>query len=70
MPRKISLQKEILTDIETIKKDKKLHQELNFRLRSQAIDDLEFHIIDRIDALLESTEASDSLHALKQCQRC
>ena len=59
------VQDEILSDIEAIEKNGKLYQERNFYLRSQAIDYIEFHIIDRIDALMESTDVYD-LMSLKQ----
>ncbi|MDB5144959.1 MAG: class SAM-dependent methyltransferase [Mucilaginibacter sp.] len=59
------VQDEILSAIEAIEKDGKLYQEKNFNLRSQAIDYIEFHIIDRIDALIESTAVYD-LMSLKQ----
>jgi hypothetical protein len=60
------LHDEILSDIETIGKDIKLFQEKNFNLRSQAIDYIEFHVIDRIDALMEGTRAFESMNFLKQ----
>jgi hypothetical protein len=59
------VQDEILSGIEAIEKDEKLYQEKNFNLRSQAIDYIEFHIIDRIDALMGSTDVYD-LMSLKQ----
>jgi hypothetical protein len=60
------LRDEILSDIETIEKDEKLCREENFNARSQAIDDIEFHIIDRINALTETADALDQLNFLKQ----
>lgn len=66
MQLKNMLQDEILSDIETIEKDGKLYQEMNFDLRSQAIDYIEFHVIDRIDAVMESTDAFDRINFLKQ----
>jgi hypothetical protein len=60
-----TVQDEILSDIEAIEKDGKLYQEKNFNLRSQAIDYIEFHIIDRIDAVMESADVYD-LMSLKQ----
>ena len=50
MPLTIALQDEILSDIETFDKDLSLYSEKNFKSRIQAIDFIEFHIIDRINA--------------------
>ena len=55
----------ILSEIEIISGNGKLYQEKNFRLRAQAIDDLEFKIIDRIDALLENRDVLDKMSDLK-----
>jgi len=60
------VQDEILSVIGSIGKDEKLYQEKNFNLRLQAIDYIEFHVIDRIDALMESTDAFDLMNFLKQ----
>jgi hypothetical protein len=65
MQLKNMLQDEILSDIETIEKDEKLYREMNFNLRSQAIDYVEFHVIYRLDALMESTDAFDRMNFLK-----
>ncbi len=60
-----TLVREILADIETIGTDGELYQEKNFNKRSQALDDIEFHIIDRVDALMESKGTTDQLNNLK-----
>jgi len=44
---------ELLDDIKAIVNDERLYHEKNFNLRAQAIDDIEFHIIDRIDGINE-----------------
>jgi precorrin-6B methylase 2 len=66
MPLMITLRDEILSDMESIAKDPKLYPEKNFNVRIQAIDFIEFHIIDRINVLTESGEPSDQLLELKQ----
>src|SRR5258706_9859052 len=63
---KSMLYDEILCDIDTTRKDEKLYLEKNFNLRLQAIDYIEFHVIDRIDAHIESTEVFDQMNFLKQ----
>jgi hypothetical protein len=66
MPLSLDIQDEILSDIETIDNDPDLYTEKKFNTRVQAIDFVEFHIIDRINALLESGIRSDYLQDLKQ----
>ena len=66
MQLKKSLQAEILSDIEAIEKDGNLLVEKNFNARLQAIDYIEFHVIDRINALMESSEVFDWMNFLKQ----
>ncbi|HEY4968098.1 MAG TPA: hypothetical protein VII28_16940, partial [Puia sp.] len=61
-----SLQAEMLSDIETVAKDRNLFREKNFHARSEAIDYIETHIIDRIDALLEIAGANEDFIALKE----
>jgi hypothetical protein len=63
---KNTLEDEILSNIETIEKDEKLYFEKNFNLRLQAIDYIGFHVIDRINALMESTDPFDIMNFLKQ----
>jgi len=60
------LHHDILSDIETIGNDERLYQEKNFNLRLQAIDYIEFHVIDRIDALMNRTDEFDLMNFLKQ----
>jgi len=57
---------DIRKDIEVIEKDERLYEEKHFKLRAQAIDDIEFHIIDRIDGLITEVDAIDQLYFLKQ----
>lgn len=57
---------EIRSDIQTIEGDTALFDELNFDDRANAIDFIEFHIVDRIDSLLLQSEATGELKSLKQ----
>lgn len=61
-----TLHNEILSDIETIKQDDSLFQEKNFNGRLNAIDFIEFHIIDRINGLLENADSFSQLEKWKQ----
>lgn len=56
---------EIQKDIETIAQNASLYQEKNFNSRMEAIDFIEFHIIDRIEGLLRNITQLDKLNALK-----
>jgi hypothetical protein len=60
------IQQEIRSLIEAIGKDKDLFFERNFVIRSEALDDIEFQVIDRIQFLIESTDSSDELNDLKE----
>jgi Histone methylation protein DOT1 len=60
------LEDKILSDIEMIEKDGNLLQEKNFNARIQAIDLIEFHMIDRLDALGENRDLSGQIKFLKQ----
>ncbi|HTH82651.1 MAG TPA: hypothetical protein VL490_06930, partial [Mucilaginibacter sp.] len=53
---------EIRSAIEAIEKNAKLREEMSFDSRANAIDFMEFHIIDRMDGLPSSADAA----ALKQ----
>jgi hypothetical protein len=66
MQLKNNLTDEILSDIETIEKDVALYQEKNFNLRVQAIDYIEFNVIDRINALVENRDTPDRMIFLKE----
>lgn len=57
---------EIQSDIEAIEKNAALYQEANFDRRAEAIDYLEFNIIDRLEALLQTINPSEELIRLKQ----
>jgi Histone methylation protein DOT1 len=61
-----SLQEEILSDIENIGNDLNLCQEKNFNARTDAIDYLEFHVIDRLNTLIESRDIPDKMNSLKE----
>jgi hypothetical protein len=60
------LEQEILSEIETIAGDERLFIEKNFLLRSQAMDDIEFHVIDRLESLAESNDSFSRLNDLNQ----
>lgn len=55
---------EIRTDIESIERDSALYDEANFVGRAEALDDLEFRVIDRIAGLLQTTEEPAGLDGL------
>jgi hypothetical protein len=57
---------EILSEIKKIGNDPRLLLEKNFNIRLEAIDYLEFHVIDRINALMESRDGSQRLYSLKE----
>jgi hypothetical protein len=56
---------EILSDIETIRKNNILYREKEFTARIQAIDFIEFHVIDRINMILESHGTNEELESLR-----
>ncbi len=53
------LYRELESDIETIENDASLVDEINFAGRVEAIDRLEFHILDRLEITLDSNHADD-----------
>ena len=57
---------EIQADIQTIEQDEAIHQEINFNSRANAIDFIDFHIIDRIEGLLQNPEQGEELEILQQ----
>lgn len=57
---------EIQSDIETIEQNAALYQETNFDSRVEAIDYIEFNIIDRIEGLLQAIQPPAELIVLKQ----
>lgn len=57
---------EILSDIDSIGNNLALYQEKNFNARTDAIDHIEFHIIDRIEAQMGKTDQTAHLRELKQ----
>ncbi|MGZ3833014.1 MAG: SAM-dependent methyltransferase [Mucilaginibacter sp.] len=56
---------EIQTDIEAIENDASLFDEKNFEQRLEAIDFIEFQIIDHVGALLQKADQADELVALQ-----
>ena len=66
MQLKNGLRDEILSTISNIGNANSLYQEKNYYLRAQAIDDLEFKIIDRIDALNEDKNGENRMTDLKE----
>jgi hypothetical protein len=61
-----NLQKEILSNIENIGNDLRLYHEKNFNARTDAIDYLEFHVIDRLHSFVGSIDAPDQINFLKE----
>lgn len=57
---------EIQTAIEAIQKNAALYQETNFDHRAEAIDSIEFHVIDRLEGLLQTGHPPEELRSLKQ----
>ena len=57
---------EIRSEIETIEKNPALYEEKNFDDRMEAISDIEFNVIDRIDGLLQTISPPEGLTYLKQ----
>src|SRR5512135_2106051 len=57
---------EIRSDIESIAQDSTLYEETNFDRRVQAIDHLEFNVVERIEGLLLASSQTDELNGLKQ----
>lgn len=57
---------EIQSDIEAIEKNSALYEETNFDSRVEAIDYIEFNVIDRIEGLLQTINPPEELIPLKQ----
>ncbi|MGE5263847.1 MAG: hypothetical protein ACM3S0_10725 [Acidobacteriota bacterium] len=57
---------EIQSEIESIAKDSTLYEEVNFDRRVQAIDYIEFNVVERIEGLLLASSQTDELTGLKQ----
>jgi hypothetical protein len=57
---------EIRSDIEAIEKNAALYEETNFDSRVEAIDTIEFNVIDRIEGLLQTIHPPEELIPLKQ----
>ncbi len=60
------LKYEIQSDIEAIEKNAALYEETNFDSRVEAIDYIEFNVIDRIGGLLQTINPPEELIPLKQ----
>ena len=58
--------REIRSEIETIEKAKALYEEASFTSRVEAIDLIEFRIVDRIENMLPTSDQVGELSALKQ----
>ncbi len=61
-----SMHDEILSEIDSIQNDRNLYQEKNINARLEAIDYLEFHVINRLHALMESGDESVQMNILKE----
>ncbi|MCL4302215.1 MAG: class I SAM-dependent methyltransferase [Anaerolineae bacterium] len=57
---------EIQSDIKAIEKNAALYEETNFDSRTEALDYLEFNVIDRIEGLLQTINPPEELVTLKQ----
>lgn len=57
---------EIEEDIQAIEQDEVICQEINFNSRANAIDFIDFHVIDRIEGLLQNPEQREELKILQQ----
>lgn len=57
---------EMHSGIQAIEDNLTLYKETNFGERADAIDFIEFHLIDRIDGLLQNGEPAEKLEILKQ----
>lgn len=57
---------EIQSDLEAIEKNSVLYEETNFDNRAEAIDYIEFNVIDRIEGLLQTMHPPEELISLKQ----
>ena len=57
---------EIQSDIQALEENDTLYEETNFDCRADAIDFIDFHIIDRIEGLLQKTELKKKIYILKQ----
>jgi len=58
--------RDILSDIESIASDNTLYEEARFSARADAIDTLEFHVLDRIEGLLQEGQLPEGLIELRQ----
>jgi len=58
--------REIQADLEAIEQNATLYEEANFASRAEALDYLEFHVLDRIEGLLQTITYSTELFTLKQ----
>lgn len=56
----------IRAEIEGIEKDETLYEETNFARRVAAMDFVEFHIIERIESMLRTSDQAEELTALKR----
>ncbi|WP_201981981.1 class I SAM-dependent methyltransferase [Hymenobacter rubidus] len=57
---------ELLADIEGIERNVALYEEINFSSRAEALNFLEFHVLDRLDGLLMAQNPAADLLALRQ----
>ena len=58
--------REIQADIEAVEKNAALREAINFDSRAAALDYLEFHVIDRLEGLLQAINPPTELLLLKQ----
>jgi hypothetical protein len=58
---------EVASGIRAVEGDVTLYEETNFNQRSEAIDFIDFHILDRIEGLLQQVDLKEELDRLKWC---
>jgi hypothetical protein len=56
---------EIQSDILTAEANKALYEETNFNMRAETLDFIDFHIIDRIESLIQKGEPKEELGLLR-----
>src|ERR1700761_2956067 len=63
--KSVSVISGIESDIGAIEKNEALYQEINFDSRADASDFIDFHILDRIEGLMQGPDINEQLHVLK-----
>jgi hypothetical protein len=66
LPKLREIIQEIRSDIGSVEQDEALNEEVNFIARAEAIDFIEFYVIDRIEGILRVTDRVEELNGLKR----